>query len=565
LKDPGNAVADKLGARRTPEVFVLDDQRAVRYLGRIDDQYGVGYVRASVGRKDLAVALEELLAGKEISQPATEPVGCLIGKVKRMPPTGEVTYTRDIAPLLARHCAACHREGEIGPFELTSYEDAVGWADTILEVVQAGRMPPWHADPQHGRFANDARLPDEARKQIEAWVAHGCPQGKTEDMPPPPEFLQGWQIPQPDVVYKMPEPYHVPAKGTVEYQYFTIDPGFKEDKWIKAAECRPGNRAVTHHLILFFLPPGQNQMDPGDPLFNSIVGFAPGLPPSIYPEGVYRLVPAGSKFIIQAHYTPNGTPQTDQSEVGLVFADPASVKREMKVGAAFNFQFRIPAGADNHRIVATHKIAQDTILYSLTPHMHLRGKSFKFEALYPDGAEEVLLDVPRYDFNWQNTYLLAEPKQLPEGTQIRCTAHYDNSAENLVNPDPQKPVMWGDQTWQEMMVGTFSIALVEQDLSRGLPTIEPDGEGQYEVTFRYRPAEKDKVENIYLAGNFNDWKPTGHRMDGPDEQGNYTTQVTLKAGVYEYKFVLDGTRWRFDPGNPAQAGIYRNSQLIVGK
>ncbi len=329
----------------------------------------------------------------------------------------------------------CHRPEQVGPFELTSYEDAVGWAETIREVIQAGRMPPWHADPRHGQFANDARLPEEAKKQIEAWIAGGCPEGHAKDLPAPPEFADGWQIPQPDVVYKIPEPFEVPAKGTVPYQYFTIDPGFKEDKWIKAAECRPGNRSVTHHLILFFHPPGQKGFDAGEPLFNSIVGFAPGLPPSIYPEGIYRLVPAGSKLLIQAHYTPNGTPQTDQSEVGIVFADPATVRREMKVGAALNWQFRIPAGADNHRVSAVHKFEQETILYTLTPHMHLRGKSFLFEAIYPDGREEVLLDVPRYDFNWQNTYLLAEPKLMPEGTQVRCTAHYDNSADNLANPD----------------------------------------------------------------------------------------------------------------------------------
>jgi hypothetical protein len=249
--------------------------------------------------------------------------------------------------------------------------------------------------------------------------------------------------------------------------------------------------------------------------------------------------------------------------VGLVFADPASVRQEMKVGAAFNYQFRIPAGDTHHRLTAAHKFEQDMIIYSFTPHMHLRGKSFLFEALYPDGREEVLLDVPRYDFNWQNTYLLAAPKQMPEGTQIRCTAHYDNSADNLVNPDPEKAVMWGDQTWQEMMVGTFGMALAEQDLSRGMPRIEPAGDGQYEVTFNYRPA--DKAEDVYLAGSFNGWKPTGHRMDGPDEQGNYTTKLKLAAGVYEYKFVLDGKRWRFDPGNRRQVGVFRNSPLRVGE
>jgi peroxiredoxin len=563
LKDPGNAVADQFGARRTPEVFLLDGQRRVRYWGRIDDQYGVGYARPSVQREDLAAALDELLKDAEIREPMKEPVGCLIGKVMRTSPAGDVTYARDIAPIVQQHCVACHRPGEVAPFELTQYEDVAAWADTIQEVIHAGRMPPWHANPQHGKFANDARLPEEAKQKIEEWIAGGCPQGDLKDLPPPREFHEGWYIPQPDLVLRMPEPFEVPAKGTVEYQHFTIDPGWTEDKWIKAAECRPGNRAVTHHLILFFHPPGKEEIDEGEALFNSIVGFAPGLPPSIYPEGVYRRVPAGSKLIIQAHYTPNGTPQTDQSEVGLVFADPASLRREMQVAAALNFQFRIPPGADNFRIVASRKFEQDSLLYALTPHMHLRGKSFRFEAVYPDGSEEILLDVPRYDFNWQNTYGLAEPKRMPEGAQIRCTAHYDNSAENLVNPDPTKTVKWGDQTWQEMMIGTFSIALADQDLARGMPRIEALGDDEYEVTFSYRPTEK--VEAVYLAGTFNDWKPAGLRMEGPDENGSYTIRQKLAAGVYEYKYVLDGKRWRFDPGNPTQTGFYHNSRLRVGK
>ena len=259
-------------------------------------------------------------------------------------------------------------------------------------------------------------LPDAAKQKIADWIAGGCPQGDAKDLPPPREFPEGWQIPQPDVVFKMPEPFEVPAKGTVEYQYFTIDPGLTEDKWIKAAECRPGNRAVTHHLILFFHPPGTKKFAPDEPLFNSIAGFAPGLPPSIYPEGVYRLVPAGSKLIIQAHYTPNGTPQTDQSEVGLVFADPAKARARDEGRRRPELPVPHSARANNHRLAATHKFEQDTLLYALTPHMHLRGKSFRFEAIYPDGSEEVLLDVPRYDFNWQNTYALAEPKRMPEGT-----------------------------------------------------------------------------------------------------------------------------------------------------
>jgi hypothetical protein len=560
LKDPGNVVADQFGAKRTPEVFVLDASRTVRYWGRIDDQFGVGYARTKSTADHLAKALDELLAGKEVSQPACEPVGCFIGRVQRAKPSGEVTFTKHVAAILHRNCVRCHRPGEVAPFSMASYDEASAWAETIREVIDDGRMPPWHADPKHGKFYNEARMKEDEKALIRTWVANGCPQGNAADLPELPTYTDGWQIPKPDVVYRMPEPFQVPATGVVEYQFFTIDPGFKEDKWVKAAEARPGNRQVTHHLILFFQEPGK-PFEPIDALFNSIAGFAPGMPPSIYPEGVYRRIPAGSKLVIQAHYTPNGSPQSDLSEVGLVFADPKEVKKEMFVAAALNFKFMIPPGESNFRLEATDKMGQDSLLYALTPHMHLRGKSFRYEAIYPDGRQEVLLDVPRYDFNWQNAYALAEPKLLPEGTQIRCHAVFDNSADNLANPDPTSPVHWGDQTWNEMMVGTMALGSADQDLSLGLPKLKPLAGGEFEVTFAYTPRLPAKT--VHLAGTFNDWKADGLRMDGPDAAGRYTAKVTLKPGSHEYKFVIDGNRWRSDPGNPHHAGYFRNSVLKV--
>jgi peroxiredoxin len=562
LKDAGNTVADQCGAQRTPEAFVIDSNRVIRYWGRIDDQYGVGYSRSAATRNFVSEALDDLLAGKEVREPMQEPVGCIIGRMQRHAPSGNVTYTKDIAAILHQKCVSCHRAGEVAPFQLVDYGEVIGWAESIREVIADGRMPPWHANPEHGKFVNDFRLTDREKELINTWVKNGCPQGEAADLPALAPFVEGWRIPRPDVVYRMPRPFDVPAKGVVEYQHFSIDPAFTEDKWIKAAEVRPGNRAVTHHLIAFFHPPGSDDFEPIEPLTNSIVGFAPGLPPSIYPEGTYRRIPAGSKIVIQAHYTPNGTPQSDQSELGLIFADPSSVKKEMTVAAALNWQFRIPAGADNHRLDASHKFDEDTLLWALTPHMHLRGKSFRFVARYPDGKEEILLDVPRYDFNWQNTYGLAEPKRLPTGTMIQCAAVYDNSVDNLANPDPKSAVMWGDQTWQEMMVGTLAVSLAEQDLSVGLPTMKQLDDGQYEITFTYAP--KDKVDSVFLAGSFNDWRPTDLKMDGPDAKGRFKKQVTLKPGLYEYKFVINGSLWRPDPGNPTRVTYYRNSQLRVG-
>ena len=315
-------------------------------------------------------------------------------------------------------------------------------------------------------------------------------------------------------------------------------------------------------MVLFYHPPGSDRVDPSEALLNMVVSYGPGIPPAVYSPNACRRIPAGSKLMIQAHYTPNGSPQVDQSEVGLIFADAKKVKKEVSEVAAINLRFRIPAGAKDHVVHAVHQFWEDTLVFAVTPHMHLRGKAFQFEAIYPDGREEVLLDVPRYDFNWQNTYQLVEPKQMPAGTEIRCTARFDNSADNPANPDPTAEVTFGDQTWQEMMVGTLDISSMEQDLSLGPPPIKALGDGKYEVQFAYRPTVK--AEAVYLAGSFNDWKTDGQPMAGPDAQGRYTARVELKPGDYQYKFVLDGKDWRADPGNPDHAGEHQNSLLRVG-
>ena len=231
--------------------------------------------------------------------------------------------------------------------------------------------------------------------------------------------------------------------------------------------------------------------------------------------------------------------------------------------AAINMDLRIPAGAADYAAEADHRFGQDTILYSLLPHMHLRGKSFRFEAVYPDGRREVLLDVPRYEFDWQNVYVLSQPKLMPEGTVLRCLARFDNSADNPSNPDPKRTVTWGEQTRDEMLVGYVEVALADQDLALGEPTARKRDDGRYDVTFRYRPPAG--TASVYLAGTFNDWKPTALKMDGPDESGRFETKLTLDAGTHEYKYVLDGTRWRHDPGNRRQAGYYHNSVLELGQ
>ena len=454
LKDVGNKIADRLAAERTPEVIVLDQQRKVRYRGRIDDQYDVGTVLPKARNTDLINALEAVLAGKDVKRKITKSRGCIIGRTRRVKPTGTITYSKQISRLLQKRCVNCHRKGEIAPFPLTSYKEVLGWAEMMEEVIDEGRMPPWNANPKYGHFKNDSRMSTEEKELFYKWVENGCPKGDPNDLPKPVKYTVGWSIRQPDVVFKMRnQPYRVPAEGVVRYKYFSVQTHFKEDKWIQAAEARPGNRSVVHHIVVLVRPPGSRSSGLRR---GFLAGYAPGLPPRVYPKGTARLIPKGSRLIFQLHYTPNGSSQLDNSSVGFVFADPKTVTHKASGGMIAKRRFEIPPGDGNYKVTSSHHFRSRQTLLSLTPHMHLRGKSFRYEAFYPNGKSEILLDVPKYDFNWQLRYDLATPKVMPRGTKIVCTARFDNSSENLNNPDPKKAVRWGDQTWEEMMIGWFS-------------------------------------------------------------------------------------------------------------
>jgi peroxiredoxin len=458
LKDLNNRLADELGAVRTPEVFVLDQNRIVRYHGRIDDQYGVGYVRKSASLRYLQSAIDDLLAGRLVAKPATEPVGCFIGRVHKADPSAKVTYSNQVVRILNKRCVSCHRPGEIAPFAMTNYAEVSGWADTIAEVVRQRRMPPWHADPQYGHFRNDRSLPEGEIEILCQWAAAGAPEGDQKELPPPPRFVDGWRLPQePDQVFSMSKkPYRVQAEGTVDYKYFPVDPGFTQDRWIKAMEARPGNRAVVHHVVVFSQKKGNR-----DELQRQLLaGYAPGAAPVIFPPGMAKFVPAGSELLFQMHYTPNGSEQEDISKVGFIYADPREVTHLVESVAAVNSGFVIPPGADDYKVEAdSFSFNFDMELITLAPHMHLRGKSFRYELQYPDGKTETLLDVPRYDFGWQTGYDLANFKRLPKGTLFHCTALFDNSTNNPNNPDSKATVRWGDQTWEEMMVGFYDVAV----------------------------------------------------------------------------------------------------------
>jgi hypothetical protein len=430
------------------------------------------------------VAINEFLADKPVSVSSTEATGCLIGREKQPEASSDVTYSSHIVKILNDRCVLCHRQGQIGPFTLTSYDDASGWAEMMLEVVEQRRMPPWHADPAFGHFKNDARLSDEEIALLRKWVQAGAPEGDKNAVPPTPDFAEGWMIPEPDQVIKMADkPFAVPAEGTVSYKMFIVDPGWKEDKWITAMEPKPGNPKVVHHIVMFVYPPRgvSKYYTKGLPvtMLDWFASFAPGLRPPVLPEHMGRYIPAGSKLVFQLHYTPCGTKEEDLSYVGIKFADPTKIRREIAVQHAGSERFKIPAHAENHEVESWYEFKRDSHLMTVSPHMHLRGKDFKYTIIYPDGKEEVILYVPQYDFGWQTTYTLTEPKLIPKGSKLHCVAHYDNSAGNLNNPDPTKVVRFGEQTWDEMMYGWFEICLAEDiDPSKGQGNESSKGGGE---------------------------------------------------------------------------------------
>jgi hypothetical protein len=323
------------------------------------------------------------------------------------------------------------------------------------------------ADPRHGKFANDPSLTPAEKETLLSWIAAGCPEGNRADLPAPAHFSEGWTIPGPDLVVSMPEPYTVPAEGVIEYVHISVDPGFHEDRWVKAAEIMPGNKAVVHHCNIFLQPPGHE--DPADLGEVGKLGSfcltmtAPGTPPMTLPDGMAKRIPAGWRIVFVMHYQVIGSVQTDQTRLALTFADPATVKQEVATKLMFDRTLRIPPHAAHHQVSETWAVRRDLLLLSFFPHMHLRGKSFRYELIHPDGSEEILLDVPRYDFNWQHRYLLARPRRIVAGSQIRCTAVYDNSADNPANPDPGAEVRAGTQSWDEMFNGYFDVALADED------------------------------------------------------------------------------------------------------
>ncbi len=451
LKDFGQKLAGTLGVKRVPTMVVLDADFQLRYRGRIDDRYGVAARRPQPTRADLAEALDEVLAGKKVTVPETETDGCLL-EAKHKAPGKAVTWTKQVAPILQKRCQECHRPGQSAPFSLVNYDDAVKHAAMLVEVTTQRRMPPWHADPRYGHLANDRRLSREELDTLTAWVDAGMPRGDDKDLPAPAAWPKGWVHGEPDLIIRMPEAFEVPAEGVLSYKNWIIDPDFKEDRWVRIAEARPGEASVVHHVVVYILRPGQ--IGPVGPQggLSILVGWAPGdLGLALPPDTALR-VPKGSKLRFEMHYTPNGKAVKDRSEVGLTFAKEAP-KYELFIQELANLAFVIPPQNPHFKAEAAFRLRADARIISFAPHMHWRGQDFRYEVIYPDGKRETLLSVPRWDFNWQNVYRFAEPIKLPKGAKIHAVAHWDNTRNNPLNPAPDKSVHFGLQTSDEMMVG----------------------------------------------------------------------------------------------------------------
>jgi|SRR5579863_76245 len=383
------------------------------------------------------------------------------------------TFYKDVMPILQKNCQGCHRPGEAAPMSFLTYKDARPWAKAMREAVLLKKMPPWYADPHYGKFRNDRSLAQKDIDALVAWADGGAAAGDAADASTPLEFPEGWGAGKPDLVLEMPQEFHIPASGTIPYQHFVLPTGFQEDKWVRIAELRPGNRAVVHHALIFVRPPGSKYMveaKPGEPFvakqdwrigrspYDEFLDiYVPGVTPQILKPGEAKLIKAGSDLIFQIHYTTNGKPAVDRSKIGLTFASEPPVKRVYTLAVATD-KFVIPPGAPDVEVESKFVLQSDVTVVSMNPHMHLRGKSFEYRVVLPTGEPETLLRVPHYLFAWQMPYILAQPLVLPKGTRIECTAHFDNSPNNPLNPDPSAEVRWGDQSWEEMMVGFMDVA-----------------------------------------------------------------------------------------------------------
>jgi mono/diheme cytochrome c family protein len=482
IKDNGTTLADHLGADRTPEAVILDSRGVVRYRGRIDDNKD----RNKVFRRDVQEALDALLAGQTVARPRTLAFGCMIfhdTKPSHVAAQGAITYARDVAPILAQNCVACHRKGEVGPFALETYQQARTWAAQIKSYTAHRLMPPWKAAPGYGDFKDARTLSDKEIATLARWVDSGAPAGNLKALPPSPHFRSttDWTLGPPDMIVQSGRPYHLAAEGRDVYREFVMPVDFKADRYVSAVDFKPDNRAVVHHIILFFDLSGKSaeldgkETEPGYTVPGVgigipqeqtvwVAGWAPGNTPGFLPTGTAFKIPAGAKLVLQVHYHKNGKQELDRSQVGLHFAQ-GRVDKTMRVWALINAGFDLKPGLAHQEVRQSLVLPVDVHVWSVSPHMHMLGRMMKMTATLPDGTHQPMVLVNDWDFNWQETYRYKEPLTLPKGTKIDLVALFDNSEQNPRQPThPPKEVFWGEQTTDEMCIGFFVVTLDQEHL-----------------------------------------------------------------------------------------------------
>ena len=483
LKDAGGIVANVFPAKHCPEAIILDDQARLRYQGRIDDRYSRrGGGAGEIHRADLTVALDEVLSGKDVSVSRTTVVGCPIARRAKPPVTiAGVTYAEHVAPILRQHCENCHRPGGIGPFALQTFDQAVQWSDDIREFTASRQMPPWLPAEGAGDFHNRRAMSELEIEVIDKWVRSGSAEGDKSRLPPPFQFSDDWAFGMPDVIVQPEAIYDVPADGKDVYRCFVLPTDFDTDQFVQGIEVRPGNSRVVHHVIVFLdITNRSTQLDERDPKpgystsagypgflpSGGLGGWAPGNLPRRLPDGVAKVLPSKARIVIQVHYHPSGKVEQDQTQIGIYFSK-VPVTRVVRVIPVMPFGgplsgMKLSAGDDNAEVRCSMTLPSDVMALNVTPHMHLLGKDMELTASLPDGTAVPLIRLPRWDFNWQESYQYREPIRLPKETRLNLVAHYDNSEKNSANPHrPPRTVRWGENTADEMCIAFLEVVPVE--------------------------------------------------------------------------------------------------------
>ncbi len=546
LVDPAQTVIRNLGITRTAEAILIDpqDDWKILYRGALDDRMDYGTQKQAAENTWLRDALDAHLAGEAIATTRSEVKGCKISVLEK----NDLSYSEDVAPILAEKCAGCHRSGAIGPFALNGYKKVLGWTDMIAETIRTKRMPPWHADPAYSRYHNDLSLSVEEERTLLSWIEAGAERGEgpdpLEDLPP--HSNEGWTLGEPDLIVEMAQPEELPAEGTIDYRYIYVDAKLNEDKWVRAAQVKPSNPAVLHHCLIFILYPEQYQHvqpDNRGGLSGYFEAFLPGTEIEPYPEGTGQFVPAGSIFVFQMHYNATGKPETDQTQMALYFHDETPAEA-LTIDGAFKTRFRIPPHEKDHPASATFKVEQDMRIWGVSPHMHYRGSRARFDAVQPDGAMATLLNVPYYDFDWQPMYLLDQPFTLAKGSRIEVSGAWDNSPTNPANPDPEESVEFGNQSWEEMFIGFVKKSVpIDEEL------------------YTPRPVEKknsgEKLTKETLVGT--EWDIMGRYQITIAEDG-VLNMGTMKVGRWEMR---DDLNLNISAWNRELTVLVRGDELLA--